>query len=55
MGQTQPRIPKPNRESNMTTAEPSSDATTVAPLTIADRTFRSRLILGTGKYTDSTR
>ena len=38
----------------MTTAEPSSDATTVAPLTIADRTFRSRLILGTGKYTDST-
>jgi len=27
-------------------------ATTVAPLTIADRTFRSRLILGTGKYDD---
>ncbi len=25
----------------------------VAPLTIADRTFRSRLILGTGKYPDA--
>ncbi|HJX27346.1 MAG TPA: thiazole synthase, partial [Thermoanaerobaculia bacterium] len=24
----------------------------VAPLTIADRTFRSRLFLGTGKYPD---
>ena len=32
---------------------PTSTATTVAPLTIADRTFNSRLILGTGKYTDA--
>ncbi|MEM6793112.1 MAG: thiazole synthase [Acidobacteriota bacterium] len=31
----------------------TSTSTTVAPLTIADRTFRSRLILGTGKYTDA--
>ena len=38
----------------MTTAESASDALTVEPLTIADRTFHSRLILGTGKYTDST-
>ncbi|HEX4953761.1 MAG TPA: thiazole synthase [Thermoanaerobaculia bacterium] len=28
-------------------------AVEVAPLTIADRTFRSRLILGTGKYPDA--
>ena len=35
----------------MTTA--SSTATTVEPLRIADRTFRSRLILGTGKYSDA--
>ncbi len=28
-------------------------AVTVEPLTIADRTFNSRLILGTGKYSDS--
>ena len=30
-----------------------TDSTRVEPLTIADRTFGSRLILGTGKYTDS--
>ena len=42
------------------TAETSTDTpadiradTTVAPLTIADRTFGSRLILGTGKYADA--
>ena len=35
----------------MTTA--ATAATEVAPLEIADRTFRSRLILGTGKYTDA--
>lgn len=33
------------------TATPEADLQ-VAPLTIADRTFRSRLILGTGKYPD---
>ncbi|MCG8458390.1 MAG: thiazole synthase [Holophagales bacterium] len=32
------------------TREPSLE---VEPLTLADRTFRSRLILGTGKYTDA--
>ncbi|MDX1385885.1 MAG: thiazole synthase, partial [Thermoanaerobaculia bacterium] len=37
----------------MTTATPTRAATEVAPLTIADRTFRSRLILGTGKYSDA--
>ncbi len=37
----------------MKTATPSKPATEVEPLTIADRTFRSRLILGTGKYQDS--
>lgn len=41
-----------------TTAETANDVThdpalAVAPLTIADRTFHSRLILGSGKYTDS--
>ncbi len=30
----------------------TSSSTAVDPLIIADRTFRSRLILGTGKYTD---
>jgi thiazole synthase len=35
-----------------TTATPEA-ATSVEPLTIADRTFRSRLILGTGKYVDA--
>ena len=35
----------------MTTA--SRTATAVEPLQIADRTFRSRLILGTGKYSDA--
>jgi thiazole synthase len=34
----------------MTTAV--APATTVEPLTLGGRTFRSRLILGTGKYTD---
>jgi thiazole synthase len=29
-----------------------AESTTVAPLTIADRTFHSRLLLGTGKYSD---
>src|SRR5258706_16168305 len=30
----------------------TTPATEVEPLTIADRTFRSRLFLGTGKYPD---
>jgi len=34
------------------TQTPSSTHTSVEPLTIADRTFTSRLILGTGKYAD---
>jgi hypothetical protein len=34
-----------------TTLEPQT-ATQVEPFTIAGRTFRSRLILGTGKYRD---
>ena len=37
----------------MTTVTPSQPRTEVEPLTIADRTFRSRLILGTGKYADA--
>lgn len=39
----------------MTTATeaPPSAATDVEPLVLGDRTFRSRLILGTGKYTDA--
>ena len=37
----------------MTTVTPSKPTTEVEPLTIADRTFRSRLILGTGKYDDA--
>ena len=37
----------------MTPTTPAAPSTAVAPLTIADRTFRSRLILGTGKYTDA--
>ena len=39
----------------MTTSSlsPSDPAVTVEPLTIADRTFNSRLMLGTGKYSDS--
>ncbi|MCP4203694.1 MAG: thiazole synthase [bacterium] len=36
----------------MTTTSPPGTATQIAPLEIADRTFRSRLILGTGKYKD---
>ena len=32
------------------TLSPPASASEVAPFTIADRTFRSRLILGTGKY-----
>lgn len=37
-----------------TTTNPDLDAAlTVEPLTIADHTFTSRLILGSGKYTDS--
>ncbi len=32
---------------------PTDSAVTVEPLTIADRTFNSRLMLGTGKYSDS--
>lgn len=36
----------------MTTTAPPDTSLSVAPLTIADRTFTSRLILGTGKYTD---
>jgi thiazole synthase len=35
-----------------TTFAPVDTATDVEPLTIADRTFRSRLFLGTGKYPD---
>ncbi len=38
----------------MTTGTPSKTSTEVAPLTIADRTFQSRLILGTGKYEDAS-
>ena len=39
--------------SDPTVADPPSPALpAVEPLTIADRTFRSRLILGTGKYAD---
>ncbi|MEM7481096.1 MAG: thiazole synthase [Acidobacteriota bacterium] len=42
----------------MNAASPTADSTTtssleVEPLVIADRTFRSRLILGTGKYLDA--
>jgi thiazole synthase len=38
----------------MATTPPSTEShTTVEPLTIAGRTFRSRLILGTGKYQDA--
>jgi thiazole synthase len=36
----------------MTVATPPATSLEVEPLTIADRTFRSRLFLGTGKYTD---
>ncbi len=32
--------------------QPPASATQVEPLTIAERTFQSRLILGTGKYVD---
>jgi thiazole synthase len=35
-----------------TTTTPAPSTTTVEPLTLGGRTFRSRLILGTGKYTD---
>ena len=35
-----------------TTYAPVETKTEVEPLTIADRTFRSRLFLGTGKYPD---
>jgi thiazole synthase len=35
-----------------TTYAPTQTTTDVDPLTIADRTFRSRLFLGTGKYPD---
>ncbi len=34
------------------TTAPPATALEIEPLTIADRTFRSRLILGTGKYKD---
>lgn len=34
------------------TTNPPAASTQVEPLTIADRTFHSRLILGTGKYVD---
>ncbi len=37
----------------MTTTAPTDTSLAVEPLTIADRTFTSRLILGTGKYDDS--
>jgi len=37
----------------MTTTTPTTPSTRVEPLTIADRTFTSRLFLGTGKYIDS--
>jgi thiazole synthase len=37
----------------MDTPTPTEPRTTVAPLTIAGRTFHSRLILGTGKYRDA--
>ncbi len=36
-----------------TTRTPSDDSTAVAPLELGDRTFTSRLILGTGKYDDA--
>src|SRR5215218_9650177 len=36
----------------MTTFAPVAPALQVEPLTIAGRTFRSRLLLGTGKYPD---
>ncbi|MFQ5524787.1 MAG: thiazole synthase [Thermoanaerobaculia bacterium] len=36
----------------MTTTAPPATEQQIAPLTIANRTFRSRLILGTGKYKD---
>ena len=37
-----------------TSTEPTHDASlAVEPLTIADKTFHSRLILGSGKYTDN--
>ena len=36
----------------MTTEASTRPATRVEPLRIADRTFESRLILGTGKYSD---
>jgi thiazole synthase len=36
----------------MAVANPPATSLEVEPLTIADRTFRSRLFLGTGKYTD---
>ena len=37
----------------MTTASPTQTETEIAPLQIGDRTFNSRLILGTGKYADA--
>jgi thiazole synthase len=37
----------------MTTTTPTEPRLTVEPLTIAGRTFHSRLILGTGKYRDA--
>src|ERR1700749_2334773 len=36
----------------MNTALATADAVALEPLTIAGRTFRSRLFLGTGKYPD---
>ena len=36
----------------MTSTSPPSTSLEIEPLTLADRTFGSRLILGTGKYTD---
>ncbi len=37
---------------NTESADPTSSQLAVEPLTIADRTFTSRLLLGTGKYVD---
>lgn len=39
--------------STMTTVATTTPQTQVEPLTVADRTFQSRLILGTGKYSDA--